>query len=83
MYRLEVESGEPVRELFLAMHNNTVGHRDLHATLRALQGSGRTLARMSRDAARWIAECPTCQKYCLGNQPMVAVPSPDCDVSNF
>jgi hypothetical protein len=31
---------------------------------------------MSRDCAKWIAECAECQKYRLAGKPIVAVPSP-------
>ena len=31
---------------------------------------------MSRDCARWIAECPECQKYRLAGKPVIAIPSP-------
>jgi hypothetical protein len=72
----EPVSEEQARTIFLAFHNDTVGHRGLHATLRALQDHGHTWARMSRDVARWIAECPICQKYRLGGKAVISVPSP-------
>jgi hypothetical protein len=72
----EPVSEKEARVLFSEVHNDTVGHRGLHATLRVLQDLGRSWARMSRDVARWIAECPICQKYRLGGNAVVAVPSP-------
>ena len=67
---------ENARAFFLQHHNDTVGHCGLHAVLRCLQEKGISWARMSRDCARWIAECPECQKYRLAGKPVVAVPSP-------
>jgi hypothetical protein len=73
---VEIESGDAAKELFLQHHNDTVGHVGLHAVLRALQSVGKTWTRMSRDCAKWIAECAECQKYRLAGKPAVAVPSP-------
>ena len=67
---------EQARVLFLQQHNDTVGHRGLHAVLRALQQLGYSWVRMSRDVARWIAECPECQKYRLAGKPVTSIPSP-------
>ena len=67
---------DTARSLFLQQHNGTVGHRGLHAVLRALQQLGYSWTRMSRDCARWIAECPECQKYRLAGKPVTAIPSP-------
>jgi hypothetical protein len=72
----EPASEKEARVLFFEVHNDTVGHRGLHATLRVLQDLSRSWAKMSRDVARWIAECPICQKYRLGGNAVVAVPSP-------
>lgn len=69
-------SSDVARGLFLQHHNDTVGHRGLHSVLRALQQLGHCWTRMSRDCARWIAECPECQKYRLAAKPVVAIPSP-------
>ena len=73
---VRVANEEMAYKLFLQHHNDTVGHLGLHAVLRALQGLGHTWVRMSRDCARWIAECAVCQKYRLAGKPVVAVPSP-------
>jgi hypothetical protein len=69
-------SSDAARTRFMEIHNDTLGHRGLHAVLRTLQERGIAWPRMSRDVARWIAECPTCQKYRLGGKAVVAVPSP-------
>lgn len=61
---------------FDAVHNETVGHFGLHATLRALQEQGHVWPRMSRDVTGWIASCPLCQKYRLGGKDIVSIPSP-------
>jgi hypothetical protein len=67
---------DEARVLFLQQHNDTVGHRGLHAVLRSLQQLGHSWTRMSRDVARWIAECPECQKYRLAGKHVTAIPSP-------
>jgi hypothetical protein len=64
------------RTWFDEVHNDTMGHFGVHATLRALQSAGKLWSRMSREIAQWIAECPTCQKYRLGGKEVVAIPSP-------
>jgi len=69
-------SMEQGRQWFMEQHNDTVGHLGLHAVMRKLQSLGRTWNRMSRDVARWIHECPECQKYRLGGKPVATVPSP-------
>jgi hypothetical protein len=61
---------------FDAVHNDIMGHFGVHATLRALQSSGKSWYRMSREVAQWIAECPVCQKYRLGGKEVVAISSP-------
>lgn len=64
------------RSLFDKFHNDTMGHFGLHSTLRALRADGKQWTRMSRDVAKWIANCSTCQKYRLGGKDPVAVLSP-------
>ena len=61
---------------FLEQHNDTMGHIGLHAVLRKLQSLGHTWTRMSRDVARWIMQCPSCQKGRLAGKPVVSIPSP-------
>ena len=64
------------RAWFNAVHNETVGHMGVHATLRLLQSKGRVWSRMSRDVTDWIASCPLCQKYRLGGKEVISIPSP-------
>ena len=69
-------SVEERRRHFDAVHNDSMGHFGVHATLRALRDRGEEWVRMSRDIAQWIVECPTCQKYRLSGKETVTVPSP-------
>jgi hypothetical protein len=64
------------RKLFDAVHNETLGHMGVHATLRMLHTQGHVWPRMSRDVTEWIASCPMCQKYRLGGKDIISVPSP-------
>jgi transposase InsO family protein len=64
------------RHLFGAVHNDSMGHLGVHATLRALRDKGHVWVRMSREVAQWIAECPTCQKYRVSGKEVVTIPSP-------
>lgn len=69
-------SVETAMAWFAEQHNDTVGHRGIHAVLRTLQELGRIWPRMSRDVTSWIAACPECQKFRLAATPVVSIPSP-------
>ena len=72
----EVMSVELRRQRFDAVHNDSMGHLGVHATLHALRDKDYVWVRMSREVAQWIAECPTCQKYRVSGKEVITIPSP-------
>ena len=74
---MRVVDDEDMRKAkFAACHNSTQGHHGVHRTISELEALGIKWARMSRDVARWIAECPECQKIRAAQPILDAMLSP-------
>lgn len=54
------------------VHNATVGHRGIQATVAALKSAGTVWDGMNADVDRFIKSCPICQKIRLGNASAAA-----------